>query len=213
MGGPRLTGTLEAGPPATNRQRGLEENDVVQREPRAQARSVVGTGGTKVVLAQPEPDEGVVVEENYNGSQPNSFEACGEEHSEIEAGTQPVFQYLTGRSDFLAVTLKGGRRIYVADIKRADCPPECFGLRPGTLLITGLIPFQAIRLARGTQLVGRRAEDACNGRIIWFDKGGEGGIRTHVTLASNSVFDSANPLICPLNDLRRHAPPQIRLTM
>jgi hypothetical protein len=60
------------------------------------------------VLAQPEPDEGVVVEENYNGSQPNSFEACGEEHSEIEAGTQPVFQYLTARSNFLAVTLRRG---------------------------------------------------------------------------------------------------------
>ena len=42
------------------------------------------------------------------------------EHREIEAGTEPVFQYLTGRSDLLAVTLEGGRRIYVADIERTS---------------------------------------------------------------------------------------------
>ena len=43
--------------------------------------------------------------------------------------------------------------------------------------------------------------------------GGKGGIRTHGTLASTSVFETVNPLICPLNDLQRGTIPQIRLAI
>ncbi|MGH1591109.1 hypothetical protein ACRBEV_25490 [Methylobacterium phyllosphaerae] len=154
-------------------ERRLDEDQILQVAPLAQELHVVDGGARKILILEPDADEGMTGGQHEHRVQPGLFEAGSVEQREIQAGSDLALQHVTRAADLLARLLEASRRQHIGDAPVRECRPDRLSEFPGPRLLPGRVAVQT-GLTSGVAEFGRSVvQDDIDRRIIGSNKGGE----------------------------------------
>ncbi len=174
-----LLGLFKADPRPAGRRRRVEEGHLAHLGPLAEREGIVPDRLGQAALLQPDPGEGVPLDQDQQGVQPGLLHGSGHQEGQVQAVAHPGLQELVGGPDLLAALLEAGGESDVGDVQVGNGAEDGCRLQARSVGVPALVPFEGGVLRPALQVLAGLAEQGLHRGMVGHDEGRQGfGKRT-----------------------------------
>jgi len=169
-----LLGLFKAHPRPAGRRRRVEEGHLAHLGPLAKRKRIVPDRLGQAALLQPDPGEGVPLDQDQHGVQPCLLHGGGHQERQVQAVAHPGFQELVGGPDLLAALLEAGGQAHVGDVQVGNGAEDRRRLQARAVGVPALVALEGGVSRPALEVLAGLAEQGLHRRMVGHDEGRQG---------------------------------------